>query len=61
MAVIESNNNNELLKASQYYNCSCCNEFFSVKEKLELHQIIKHSLLPFKCPKKKCKKSFLQE
>jgi KRAB domain-containing zinc finger protein len=45
----------------QFYNCSCCDKEFLVKEQFETHQFKKHSLLPFKCPKKNCKRSFLQE
>jgi KRAB domain-containing zinc finger protein len=46
---------------NELYNCDCCDGTFTVKEQLELHQIFNHSLLPFKCPKKKCGKFFLQE
>jgi uncharacterized Zn-finger protein len=48
-------------ESNKVYNCSCCNKKFSDMEKHELHQIMRHSLLPFQCPKKKCGKSFLQE
>jgi uncharacterized Zn-finger protein len=51
----------ELLNSNKIYNCSCCGKMYSVKEKLQLHLIMKHSLLTFKCPRKNCVKTFLQE
>jgi KRAB domain-containing zinc finger protein len=40
--------------------CINCNKKFS-KHNLELHQIIKHHILPYKCSKVNCNKSFIRE
>jgi KRAB domain-containing zinc finger protein len=40
--------------------CSYCNKGFSSKQLLELHQVFQHKILPYKCPKKNCSKSFFR-
>jgi KRAB domain-containing zinc finger protein len=46
---------------NELYYCTCCDKKFISKEELEVHQILNHLLLPFKCLEKNCTKSFLQE
>jgi uncharacterized Zn-finger protein len=42
-------------------NCSHCTKKFSSKQILEMHQVFKHKILLYKCPKKDCIKSFFRE
>jgi uncharacterized Zn-finger protein len=40
--------------------CYYCNKKFPDKETMEIHQVFKHKLFVFKCPKKDCTMTFLR-
>jgi KRAB domain-containing zinc finger protein len=41
--------------------CSNCKKLFSSQQTLILHEAFQHFILPYKCTKKGCKKSFIKE
>lgn len=43
------------------FSCSICEKVFSSKQNMEIHQIIKHYLLPYECTRKGCKKRFISK
>ena len=43
------------------FHCSFCVKKFTTNNNLVVHEIFKHHILPYKCPKKKCNKTFAKE
>ena len=42
-------------------SCPDCDKKFTSQENMELHRVFKHFILPHKCPKKGCGKTFIRE
>jgi uncharacterized Zn-finger protein len=66
MTEVLNNNSSSSLSSEEEeeepsHSCFYCDKKFSDKEDMEVHQVSKHFLFMFKCPKKNCTKIFLKE
>jgi KRAB domain-containing zinc finger protein len=48
-------------KKPNFIDCINCEKKFYSKQILELHQIFRHKIFLYKCPRKNCTKSFFRE